>query len=138
MKRTIKLTGVLLTLSLWMMGCSASVTTNSGTTASKPSNTASNSTTASSNTSKPDSTSKKEKPKTEIKDEKASKPKDTKKQPNAATIPAEWVYYADEAKGYGFSLPAGSAGESQTGSVDTFVAVTPDDITVIVYAFKDA
>ena len=139
MKKTIKLTGVLLTLSLLLMGCTASVTTNTNTatTANKPANAPSNT----ANTSKPSNsnTSSKEKPKTEIKDEKAAKPKDTKKQPNAATVPAEWVYYADEVRGYGFSLPAGSAGESSVeGNVDTFVAVTPDDITVIVYAFKDA
>ena len=139
MKQTIKLTGVLLTLSLLMIGCSASFSTNTSTSnAAKPSNAASNSTTASSNTSKSGSTSKKEKPKTELKDEKAAKPKDAKKQPNTVNIPAEWVYYADEAKGYGFSLPAGSAGESQVGDVDSFVAVTPDDITVIIFAFKDA
>ena len=139
MKRTIKLTGVLLTLSLLMIGCTASFSTNTSTSnAAKPSNAASNTTTTSSNTTKSNSTSTKEKPKTEIKDEKASKPKDAKKQPNSVTVPAEWTYYADEARGYGFSLPAGSSGESQTGSVDTFVAVTPDDITVIVYAFKDA
>ena len=137
MKQTIKLTGVLLTLSLLMIGCTAKITTDTGTTnTAKPSNSASSSTTASSN--KSGSTSKKEKPKTEIKDEKAAKPKDAKKQPNTINIPAEWVYYADEARGYGFSLPSGSSGESATGDVDSFVAVTPDDITVIVFAFKDA
>jgi hypothetical protein len=137
MKRTIKLICVLLTFTLWMTGCSATLTTNTTTAnTAKPANSASN--TAS--TSKSNTTSSKtDKPKTEIKDEKASKPKDTKKQPNAATVPAEWTYYADEARGYGFSLPAGSTGDSTSSNgVDTFVASTPDDISVIVYAFKDS
>lgn len=136
MKRTIKLTGVLLTLSLLMMGCTASVTTNTGTTntakpANAPSNTASN--TSKSNTSSKDAS------KTQIKDEKAEKPKDTKKQPKAATVPAEWIWYSDDVRGYGFSLPAGSVeGEKgTTDGVDYFSATTPDDITVIVYAFKN-
>ncbi|SRR5215204_722887 len=139
MKRTIKLTGVLLTLALWMTGCSASFSTNTTTAnTAKPANAASNSTTAASNTSKSNS-AKSDKPKSEIKDEKAEKPKDTKKQPKAATVPAEWVWYSDEARGYGFSLPAGSSeGEKgTTDGVDYFSATTPDDITVIVYAFKN-
>lgn len=137
MKKTIKLTGVLLTLSLLMMGCTASVTTNTNmaTTANKPANTATN---TASNTSK-SNTSSKDSSKTQIKDEKAEKPKDTKKQPKAATVPAEWIWYSDEARGYGFSLPAGSVeGEKGTvDGVDYFSATTPDDITVIVYAFKN-
>jgi hypothetical protein len=141
MKKTIKLICVLLTLALWMAGCTASITTNTTTAnTAKPANAANNATT-SSNTSKSGTTSSKSdtKPKTEIKDEKAEKPKDTKKQPNTVNIPAEWVYYADEARGYGFSLPAGSTGDSTNqDGIDTFVAVTPDDISVIVYAFKDS
>ncbi len=140
MKQTVKLTCVLLTLTLWMTGCSASFSTNTGATnAAKPANSASNSTTASSNTTKSNTMSNSTKPKTEIKDEKAAKPTNAKKQKDAPSVPAEWVYYADEARGYGFSLPAGSSGESSVeGGVDTFVAVTPDDLTVIVYAFKDS
>lgn len=135
MKKTIKLTGVLLTLSLLLMGCTASVTTNTATTANKPANAPSN---TASNTSK-SNTSTKDASKTEIKDKKAEKPKDTKKQPKAATVPAEWIWYSDDVRGYGFSLPAGSVeGEKgTTDGVDYFSATTPDDITVIVYAFKN-
>jgi len=138
MKQTIKLTGVLLALTLWMMGCSASITTNTNTaatTANKPANTAANS----SSTSKSNTTSTTDKSKTEIKDEKSEKPKDAKKQPKAATVPAEWIWYSDDARGYGFSLPKGSVeGEKgTTDGVDYFSAKTPDDITVIVYAFKN-
>jgi uncharacterized protein YceK len=147
MKRTMKITSVLLVLTVWMSGCSASFSLNGNTNTAntaKPANTASNSATnsankSSSNTSSSNSTSKTDKPKTEIKDEEASKPKNAKKQPNAPTVPAEWVYYSDDTRGYGFSLPAGSTGDSASeNGVDTFVAVTPDDITVIVFAFKDA
>ena len=141
MKQTIKLICVLLTLTLWMTGCGGTgvAPSNAGATnAAKPANAASNSANTS-NASKSSTTGKTDKPKTEIKDEKAAKPKDAKKQPNAATVPAEWVYYADEARGYGFSLPSGSTGDSSNSDgVDTFVAVTPDDITVIIYAFKDS
>jgi hypothetical protein len=139
MKQTMKLTCVVLALTFWMMGCKTSVTTTTtSANSAKPANAASNSTTSSS-TNTASKSSKSDKPKTEIKDDKAAKPKDTKKQPNAATVPAEWTYYADEVRGYGFSLPKGSTGDSTNeGGVDTFVAVTPDDISVIVYAFKDS
>lgn len=120
-----------------MTGCTASITTN--TTSSSPAKPANASSPASSSNSSNSSKPSSDKPKTEIKDEKAEKPKEAKKQPNAATVPAEWVYYSDEVKGYGFSLPKGSTGDSTSeGGVDTFVAVTPDDITVIVFAFKDS
>ncbi|MGC2235173.1 MAG: hypothetical protein WA584_03370 [Pyrinomonadaceae bacterium] len=138
MKETIKLFCVLTALTLWMTACGGGAANNANT--AKPANAANNATN-SSNANKSNTTSKADtKPKTEIKDEKASKPSgDTKKQKNAPTVPAEWVYYADEAKGYGFSLPKGSNGDSSNeGGVDTFVASTPDDITVIVYAFKDS
>lgn len=135
MKKTIKLTCVLLTLTLLMIGCGSKTATNNAKPANAPGNTATNS---SSNTGNSNTSSNTDKPKNEIKDEKSSKPKDTKKQPNAATVPAEWIYYADEERGYGFSLPKGSEGESSVeGNVDTFVAETPEKITVIVYAFKD-
>ena len=121
-----------------MGGCSASITTggNTSTNAAKPANTApaTNSASNSANTSskKTDSPAK-----TEMKNE--EKPKvETKKQKNAPTIPAEWIYYADEVRGYGFSLPAGSKdGNQNSGGVDAFFAQTPDNISVIVYAFKD-
>lgn len=140
MKGITKITSVLLALTIWMTGCSASVSLNTNSTnTAKPANSASNSASNSGKSNSSNTSSNSDKPKNEIKDEKSSKPKDTKKQPNAPTIPAEWIYYSDEAKGYGFSLPAGSASENGASSgVDTFVAVTPDDLTVIVYAFKDS
>lgn len=135
MKRIITLT-VMFGAAICLAACGGAATN-----ANKPATNATNSTTSnanSANTSKSNTASNSDsKAKTEIKDE--EKPKgETKKQKNAPTVPAEWVYYADEAKGYGFSLPKGSTGESTSeDGIDTFVAVTPDDITVIVYAFKD-
>jgi hypothetical protein len=141
MRETIKLTCVLLALALWITACGGGTpATNNTGNSSKPANAANNAANSGS-TNKANTTSNADtKPKTEIKDEKASKPAgETKKQKNAPTVPAEWVYYADEVKGYGFSLPKGSSGDNASeGGVDTFVAVTPDDITVIVFAFKDA
>ena len=141
MKQTIKISGVFLAAMLSLAGCKASLTANTGgATTSNPSNSASKPANTASNTSSKPATAKSDsKPKTELKDEKASKPATAKKQPNTVNIPAEWVYYADEVRGYGFSLPSGSTGDSSnTDGVDTFVAVTPDDIAVIVYAFKDS
>lgn len=101
---------------------------------------------ATSNASKPEenkaantATAKAPEPKTELKDEKATKPKgESKKVEKDAKIPANWVYYSDEVKGYGFSLPEGSKGDSTSADgVDAFVASTPDDIGIIVFAFKD-
>ncbi len=121
--------------------CSFEFSTNGTNSSNKPANTANNASNAgNSNANKANTTSNADsKPKNEIKDEKATKPANPKKQTNSVTVPAEWVWYSDDVRGYGFSLPAGSSGESgKEGNVDTFVAVTPDDITVIVYAFKDA
>ena len=138
MKKTL-LVATISALAIVLGGCSASISTggNTSTNAAKPTNTApaANSASNSANTSskKADSPAK-----TEMKTE--EKPKvESKKQPKAPTIPAEWIYYADEVRGYGFSLPAGSkSGNQNSGGVDSFFAQTPDDISVIVYAFKDA
>ena len=143
MKKTIILTAMI-GAALGMSACSASFSTgnNAATNnanANKPATNAANNATNSGNANKANTTSNADtKPKTEIKDEKAQKPTNAKKQPNAATVPAEWIWYSDDVRGYGFSLPAGSSGEAgKEGNVDTFVATTTDDITVIVYAFKD-
>lgn len=136
---------MVLSVAFGMSACSASFSTGNNTAANNTTNTANKPVTntannATNSANKANTTSNADtKPKNEIKDESASKPTNAKKQPNAAAVPAEWIYYSDEARGYGFSLPKGSGGEaSKEGNVDTFVAVTPDDITIIVYAFKDA
>lgn len=140
MKKFITL-AITLMAALFMSACSASVNlgNNSANNANKPANAANNATNKPANAA--NNATGNTAAKKEIKDEKAEKPKDTKKQPNAATVPTEWVYYSDNAKGYGFSLPAGSQ-EGESGKTDNgveyFTAETPEKISVIVYAFKDA
>src|ERR1044071_9165974 len=120
-KQTLWISG-LITLSILISACGGKPTPASST--SKPTN---------SNTA----TAKKEqpKPKAELKNE--AKPEDvkTKDVPNKVPTPKDWIYYSDEAKGYGFSLPEGSKGESSRESgVDTFTAETPSGIGVVVFA----
>ena len=55
-------------------------------------------------------------------------------------MPNSWIYIYDEAKGYGFSVPKGTTGGSQTmEGIDVFVATTsaPNDIAIFVLAYKD-
>ena len=52
----------------------------------------------------------------------------------------DWIYVYDSAKGYGFSMPEGSEGESETiDGIDVFAATTPapSEIDVFVLAYKD-
>lgn len=138
MKNTIFLAMIVAT-ALAFSACSASFSTNTNAPANNTTNKPANAANNTSNTAnKANTTSNTNTTKTEIKDEKAQKPTNTKKQPNAKTVPAEWVYYADEVRGYGFSLPKGSESSNDTtDGIDTFVGITPEKITVIVYAFKD-
>jgi hypothetical protein len=55
-------------------------------------------------------------------------------------VPSDWIYIYDDTKGYGFSLPDGSEGESETvEGIDVFVATTPapSEIDIFVLAYKD-
>jgi hypothetical protein len=113
-------------------GCSASFTTNTTSNAtsnaSKPANTASNSSTSNTNSAK--------KEKAKLADEKKPEGKSNKAKNNP--VPDSWVYVYDESKGYGFSVPEGTTGESQTVSgIDVFTATTPDGIDIFVLAYKD-
>lgn len=123
--------------------CSFEFSTNgTNNAANKPANAANNATNKPATNAANNATSNTaNSTKKEMKDEKAEKPKDAKKQPNAATVPAEWIYYSDDARGYGFSIPAGST-EGESGKTDNgveyFTAETPEKISIIVYAFKDA
>ncbi|MGI8787857.1 MAG: hypothetical protein ACR2HG_08875 [Pyrinomonadaceae bacterium] len=125
-----------------LAGCTANVSMNGNmnkpainmaNTANKPAAANTNSMTNSTATTVPE-------PKTELKDEKAQKPAGQSKKPaTKATIPANWIDMVDEVKGYGFQVPEGTKGDTTSeGGVDTFYAETPDNIGVIVYAFKDA
>lgn len=119
------------------IGCSFSVGTdmaNSNTAANTAKPPASNSN-SNANAAKTDSASK---PK--LKGE--AKPADgTAKTANKNNpVPADWIYVYDDTKGYGFSLPEGSEGASETvDGIDVFAATTPapSEIDIFVLAYKD-
>lgn len=55
-------------------------------------------------------------------------------------MPDNWIYVYDETKGYGFYVPEGTTGETETvDGVDTFMATTPapSELGIVVIAFKD-
>ena len=139
MKNKIFLAATVLT-AFGLAGCGKSVTVN--TTDNKAVNTANKPAASNTNTAAnaPAGNSAATAPKTELKDEKAQKPAGAAKKPESkAAIPANWIDMVDEVKGYGFQVPEGTKGDSTSeGGVDTFVAQTPDNINIIVYAFKDA
>lgn len=120
--------------------CTANVnttttTTNSSNTANKPANSNAGSSNANAGAKPPE-------PKSEIKNEKKPEGTQSKAIPNdkKVPVPANWVYYSDEVKGYGFWLPEGSVGDSASvNGTDVFVAKvpSPSDVRVEVYAWKD-
>lgn len=121
------------------IGCSFSVGTdmaNSNTAANKANSAkpaASN--TNSGNTAKTDGTAK-PKLKGEAKPADGTAKTASKNNP----VPSDWIYIYDDAKGYGFSLPEGSEGESETvEGIDVFAATTPapSEIDIFVLAYKD-
>ena len=118
-------------------GCTASFSTNSTNTA-KPVNTAASPATVKkdSNTAS-NSTANSDKSKTVVKDEK--KPEGTAKTAKKdVPIPADWVYFYDENRGYGFSIPQGTTSEDlDSGGFDITAFTTPSDIDIFLLAFKD-
>lgn len=128
-------------LSAGMLGCSFSASTgtmNTANTAKPAANTASNANTAkpaaNTNAAKTD-----DKPKAALTNEK--KPEgETSKKAKSNPVPENWIYIYDEVKGYGFYVPEGTTGGSDTqDGVDTFAAMTPapSEIAIVVIAFKD-
>ena len=69
------------------------------------------------------------------------KPADVKsKQVKDVPVPASWISMYDEQKGYGFSVPDGTTGGSETTEgIDVFSATTPapNEISIFVLAYKD-
>ncbi|HEY0323493.1 MAG TPA: hypothetical protein VGC66_21225 [Pyrinomonadaceae bacterium] len=140
MRNKILLTAAFAALTVALSSCTANISTNSNTssnTANKPAN--SNAGAANANAAK----AKPPEPKTEIKNEKKPEGQQSKAIPadKKVPVPANWIYYSDEVKGYGFWLPEGSIGDSTTTSsgTDVFVAKvpSPSDVRVEVYAWKD-
>ena len=118
-------------LAVGAFGCKGGSAPANNAPANKPANTASNTGSSNSSTSK-----KSDKP--VIKDEK--KPEGKAKTAKQVKVPDSWVYVYDETKGYGFSVPEGSTGQSDNvDGIDIYVAATPDpsEITIYVLAYKN-
>ena len=134
MKIKFMLTSASLALMFGLAGCSKSPPANTNATTNA-------------NATKPASspgaaTSKKAAPKasTPIKSEKDKRPATGTKTAKKVELPEDWIYLADEGKGYGFWVPDGSLGDvASVDGVDTFVAQTPSptDVAVIVLTFRD-
>lgn len=137
MKNKIYLMITIAVFGLAFGGCSASFSTgNNGANTAKTTNTASSPTAKKDSNS--NSTAKKEAPKTALTSEK--KPEGASKKAKENPVPDNWIYIYDEAKGYGFYVPEGTTGGSDSsGGVDTFMATTPapSEVSVVVIAFKD-
>jgi hypothetical protein len=141
MRNRILLTAASVAFALALSSCSATVNTGSNSNANsgnKPANT--NAGAANANAAK--AGAKPPEPKTEIKSEKRPEGQQAKTVPadKKVPVPTDWDYYADEVKGYGFSLPKGSVGDSASvNGTDVFVAraPSPSDVRVEIYAWKD-
>lgn len=119
-----------------MTGCSFSVGTDLN--ANSNSVVASNKAPANNSSAAKTTTDAGSKPK--LKDEAKPSGGNAKTASKANPVPDDWIYIYDEAKGYGFSLPADSEGEeTSVEGVDVFMATTPSpsEIDVFVLAYKD-
>ena len=138
MKKTLLLVTTISALSFAMIGCSASITTNT----TKPANSASNAPANSASNAAANSATapkKVEAPKTALKDEKKPEGIKEKKVKNVP-VPESWIDIYDEQKGYGFSVPDGTTGGQQSSNgVDVFAATTPapNEIAIFVLAYKN-
>ncbi|HKS26275.1 MAG TPA: hypothetical protein VJS44_00575 [Pyrinomonadaceae bacterium] len=141
MKNRILLTAAFAALAIVLSSCGgggANSNANTSNTGNKPAN--SNAGAANANSAK--TGAKPPEPKTEIKNEKKPEGQQAKGLPadKKVPVPANWIYYSDEVKGYGFWLPEGSVGDSSNvDGTDVFVAKVPEpsNVRVEVYAWKD-
>lgn len=119
-----------------LLGCTVTTSTSGTSNAAKPANTTTN---TASNTASNTATAKKaDAPKNTLANEKKPEGKSVKAKNNP--VPDNWIYVYDEAKGYGFSVPEGTTGGTETvDGVDTFVASTPapSELGIVVISFKD-
>ena len=138
MRTRVLLTAAFAAMTLAFSSCGNNVTVNNGNGNANSNTSASN---ANANAAK--TGAKPPEPKTEIKNEKKPEGQQSKAIPSdkKVPVPANWIYYSDEVKGYGFWLPEGSVGDTTTTSsgTDVFVAKapSPSDVRVEVYAWKD-
>jgi hypothetical protein len=139
MRNRVLLTAAFASLTIGLSSCGGGANTgNSSNSANKPAN----SNAPAANANRAATGNKPPEPKTEIKNEKKPEGQQAKALPadKKVPVPANWIYYSDEVKGYGFWLPEGSVGDSTTrGGTDVFVAKVPppSDVRVEVYAWKD-
>ncbi len=136
MKKTLFAAIAVSSLASLMIGCSFSVGTGGNTNTATPA--AANKSTSNSNSESSSKTDSKPKPKltNEAKPTDGKAKTASKKNP----VPDNWIYVYDSGKGYGFYLPEGSEGESQTvEGIDVFAATTPapSEIDIFVLAYKD-
>lgn len=134
MSSTLKLLSVMIVTCLGLAACGGGAGGNktANTNTAKPANSPANSN-ANTNSAKKD-----DKPKAKLTDEK--KPEGKSKTAKNKPVPDSWIYVYDEAKGYGFSVPEGTVGESQaTSGIDVFVAATPapNELTIYVLSYKN-
>lgn len=122
-------------LCLSFLGCSASVSTGNPDANAKSANT------APSPAADKDGTSAKKSEKTKSALKASEKPEGSaKKAKKGVPIPEDWIYVYDSGKGYGFSVPDGSVGDSASASGVDFMGITtpaPSEIDIFVLAFKD-
>lgn len=142
MKKNVLTVAAISMLSLGMLGCSFSFSTDTTNTANKT-NTANTAKPANSNTSANSNAAKTSKPDDKAKGALANEKKpegETSKKAKNNPVPENWIYIYDEVKGYGFYVPEGTTGGSDTQEgVDTFAAMTPapSEVAIVVIAFKD-
>jgi hypothetical protein len=134
MKDRFKLCGIVLAVSLGVAACgkSTSSPTAANPNATKPATTTANQT----------KKSEPAKPTTEIKNAKKPEGASAKAVPAAKKVPVpdNWLYMYDDVKGYGFYVPEGSKGNSDTvEGINVYTATTPApaDVAVVVLAYKD-
>jgi hypothetical protein len=129
------LTAALSAFALSLFGCTASFDISSNANGAKPAANTNTNAAANTNTA---AAKKDDKPKAALKNEK--RPEGDAKKVKSNPVPEDWIYIYDEARGYGFYVPEGTTGGSETvDGVDTFVASTPapSELGIVVIAFKD-
>lgn len=138
MKNKIILMAAISAIGMSFAGCTASFSTGNNTTsAAKPVNAAA-SPAANKTANTTAAVAKSDSSKPALTNEK--KPEGTAKTAKSNPVPSDWIYVYDEAKGYGFSVPAGTTGEQGTSEgVDTFLASTPapSELGIVVISFKN-
>lgn len=136
MRKNLFLATTIAAFAMFFTGCSMSFSTSTNNAnVAKNTNTASSP--AASKAVNSNSTAKTDKPKEVLKDEK--KPEGASKTAKKdVPVPADWIYVYDENKGYGFSVPAGTTGETDDGGgIDFMSLTTPSNIDMFVLAYKN-